>query len=348
MPMRFKLLGRSGLRVSEVCLGTMTFSDGSGWTASKEESRRIFETYLERGGNFVDTANRYAGGTSERILGELIAGERERLVVGTKYTASTRRGDPNASGNHRKNLVQSLDASLKRLGTDYIDVYWVHAREFLTPIEEVMRALDDVVRAGKVLYVGISDTPAWVVARANTLAEMRGWTSFVGLQIEYSLLERTVEGELLPMAAALDLGVLAWGPLGGGALTGKYGREDAAGEGERRLGPGDRRLTERNLEIAHVVGGVAGELGIPPAQVALAWLRARPGAVVIPIVGARRKEQLEESLGYLEVTLDDEHLRRLDEATRVPLGFPHDFLRAMRRADASGGVAGAIDDHRRR
>ena len=345
--MRFKLLGHSGLRVSEICLGAMTFGDGAGWTATKEESRRIFDVYAEAGGNFIDTANRYTGGVSERHLGEFIQTDRERLVVATKYTASTRPGDANAGGNHRKNLVQALDASLKRLRTDYIDVYWVHAWEFLTPVEEVMRALDDAVRVGKVLYVGMSDAPAWVVARANTLAELRGWTPFIGIQVEYSLLERTVERELVPMAAALDLGVLAWGPLGGGALTGKYaGDGDATADGARRLPAGDRRLSERNMEIARVVAEVASDLGVPSVQVALAWLRARTGPVVIPIVGARRAAQLQESLGCLDVTLGDEHLDRLDEASRVSLGFPHDFLRALRGADVTGGVMEAIDYHR--
>ncbi len=330
MSMRYKLLGRSGLRVSELCLGAMTFGDdaGEGWGASREESRRIFDVYIEAGGNFIDTANNYTGGNSERYVGELVARDRDRFVVATKYTAPTRPGDPNSGGNHRKALIQSLDASLKRLGTDYIDLYWVHVWEYLTPVDEVMRALDDMVQAGKVLYVGISDAPAWVVSQANTLADLRGWTPFAGLQIEYSLIQRTVERELVPMANALDLAVLAWGPLGRGLLTGKYSRDGSTSAEHARLSAGDARLSERNLEIAAVVNEVAAELGARPAQVALAWLRSRPG-VVIPIVGARTAPQLEETLGCLDLDLPDDALRRLDEASRVSLGFPHDFVTGM-------------------
>jgi aryl-alcohol dehydrogenase-like predicted oxidoreductase len=200
--MRYKLLGKSGLRVSELALGTMTFGEEWGWGASKEESRHIFEAYVAAGGNFIDTANRYTEGTSEKFVGEFVAPERDKFVVATKYTLFMRRNDPNAAGNQRKNMVQSLEASLKRLGTDYVDLYWVHAWDFMTPVEEVLRALDDMVRAGKILYVGISDTPAWVVSQANMLAELRGWTRFVGLQLPYSLIERTPERELLPMACA--------------------------------------------------------------------------------------------------------------------------------------------------
>ena len=203
--MKYYLLGRSGLRVSEISLGTMTFGEEWGWGASKEESRKQFELYVERGGNFIDTANRYTEGTSERLVGEFVGAKREEFVVATKYTLFTRKGDPNSAGNQRKNLVQSLDASLKRLKMDYIDLYWLHAWDYLTPVEEVMRALDDQVSAGKVLYVGISDAPAWVVSQANMLAILRGWTPFVALQIEYSLIERTPERELLPMAEAMGL-----------------------------------------------------------------------------------------------------------------------------------------------
>jgi aryl-alcohol dehydrogenase-like predicted oxidoreductase len=345
MSMRYKLLGRSGLRVSELCLGAMTFGDesGGGWGSSKEESRRIFEAYVEAGGNFIDTANNYMGGKSERTVGELVAPDRDRFVIATKYTAPTRAGDPNSGGNHRKALVQSLDQSLKRLGTDYVDLYWIHLWEFMTPVEEVMRALDDAVRAGKVLYVGISDAPAWVVAQANTLAELRAWTPFAGLQIEYSLIQRTVERELVPMARALDLAVLAWGPLGRGLLTGKYAGDGTTTAEHARLPVGDARLSERNLAIAAVVSEVADELGVRPAQVALAWLRGRPG-VVIPIVGARTAGQLEESLGRLDLELPEHAVHRLDEASRVSLGFPHDMLAGLLgRQIAAGGMP---DDHR--
>src|SRR5262245_4943553 len=212
--MRYKLLGNSGLRVSELCLGGMTLGEDWGWGASHAEAKAIFDAFTAAGGNFIDTANIYTNGTSERFLRELIAAERDHFVVATKYMGSMRRGDPNAGGSQRKNLVQSLDASLKRLGTDRIDLYWVHLWDFLTPVDEVMRALDDQVCAGKVLYVGVSDAPAWIVAQANTLASCRGWTPFVGLQVEYSLIERTVERELLPMAQSLGIGVTAWSPLG--------------------------------------------------------------------------------------------------------------------------------------
>ncbi len=209
--MRYKLLGKSGLRVSELCLGTMTFGEEWGWGASRDESSQVFDAFVEAGGNFIDTANGYTDGTSEKIVGEFIAKERERFVVATKYSfplhMNTNKGNPNGSGNHRKSMMQSLEGSLKRLNTDYVDLYWLHAWDFMTPIEEVMRAFDDMVRSGKVLYIGISDAPAWIVAQANTLAQCYGWTPFVALQVEYSLVERTPERDLLPMAKAFDLAV---------------------------------------------------------------------------------------------------------------------------------------------
>ena len=219
--MRYKLLGKSGLRVSELCLGTMTFGEDWGWGSPRDESRKVYDAFLEAGGNFIDTANVYTNGTSERFLGEFMSGHRDRVVLATKYSNAAPGNDPNAAGNHRKSMMQSVEASLKRLKTDYIDLYWLHIWDQITPIEEVMRAFDDLVRQGKILYAGVSDMPAWVVAKANTLAELRGWTPFVGLQIEYSLIERTPERELLPMAADLGLGVTAWSPLAGGMLTGK-------------------------------------------------------------------------------------------------------------------------------
>src|SRR5215211_6860215 len=256
MTMRYKLLGRTGLRVSELCLGAMTFGDDWGWGAPKEECAGIVDAFGEAGGNLIDTANYYTGGSSERIVGELIASEREHWVLSTKYTLNMYPGDPNGGGAHRKSMVQALDASLERLGTDYIDVYWVHIWDPHTPVEELIRALDDVVTAGKVLYVGISDTPAWIVSQALTLADLRGWTRFAGLQVPYSLLERSVERELLPMARALELAVAAWGPLGGGLLAGGYGsgRERPVGTRlETVAGQADRLLTERNLAIVDAV-----------------------------------------------------------------------------------------------
>ena len=317
--MRYKLFGTSGLRVSELCLGAMIFGDQRGHGATKAESQKIFETFAESGGNFIDTANSYANGMSEQLVGEFTQRERERFVIATKYTLTQRASDPNGGGNHRKNLVQSLDASLKRLKTDYIDLYWLHAWDFLTPVEEVMRALDDLVRAGKILYVGVSDTPAWIVAQANTLAALRGWTPFVGLQVEYSLVARDVERELLPMARAFGMAVTPWSPLGGGVLSGKYNASRSAGG---RLA---NHADERTLGIAAGVVQVAEEIGRSPAQVALAWLRSQSNAI-IPIIGSRQVDQFRDNLGCLDAQLADEQMRRLDILSQPSLGFPHDFL----------------------
>jgi aryl-alcohol dehydrogenase-like predicted oxidoreductase len=340
--MRYRLLGCTGLRVSEICLGAMTFGDegNEGWGATREEGRRIFDVFTESGGNFFDTANNYVGGMSERYLGELIARERDRYVVATKYTAYLRPGDPNSGGNHRKSLIQALDGSLARLQTDYIDLYWVHVWDPLTPTEELMRALDDQVRAGKVLYVGMSDAPAWTVARANTLAEARGWSPFAAIQIAYSLIERSAERELIPMANALDLSVLAWAPLERGFLSGKY---TAAGvrQGEQgRLAPNDPRINERNLAIAAAVAQVADELGVAPASVAIAWLLSRSRPAPIPIVGARTAQQLQETLGCLDIEFHDEALERLSDLSAISLGFPHDFLAGLyaRRSVTQGFI----------
>ncbi len=350
--MRFKLLGHSGLRASELCLGTMTFGEDWGWGSSKEESRQIYDAFIEAGGNFIDTANIYTNGTSERLLGEFIADARARIVLATKYTNSAAVNDANSGGNHRKNMVQALEASLKRLKTDYIDLYWLHIWDSLTPIEETMRAFDDLVRAGKILYAGISDAPAWVVSRANTLAELRGWTPFVGLQIEYSLIERTPERDLLPMARALDIGVTAWSPLAGGVLTGKYRKSsELSSRGEpRRLDhpmvASFTKLDERKDAIAQEVQAVAREVGRSPAQVALNWVRQQSG-VMIPIIGARRLSQVKDNLACLEFTLGPEHLKRLDEASQIELGFPHDlFRKEMVRNLIYGGMGDLIDDHR--
>lgn len=319
--LRYKLLGRSGLRVSELALGTMTFGDDWGWGAPPEEARRQYERFREAGGNFVDTANNYTNGSAEKIVGALVASERGAIVLASKYTIAWRPGDPNAAGNHRKNMVQSVEASLKRLGTDYLDLLWLHAWDDTVPPAEVMRALDDLVRAGKVLHVGVSDTPAWVVAHANTLALLRGWSPFVALQIEYSLLQRTVERELTPMAQAFQLPVCAWGALGGGVLTGKYTR---GGTPDAKRDTSARR-SERNLAIARTVDAVADKLGTSSTRVAIAWLRQQPGTV-IPIVGARTVAQLDDALGAVTLTLPAEALAELDAVSAVELGFPHQFL----------------------
>jgi aryl-alcohol dehydrogenase-like predicted oxidoreductase len=323
--LNYRLLGRSGLRVSQICLGTMSFGDRWGFGADEATSHAVLDAYAARGGNFLDTANKYHGGQTEEICGRWLAGKRHRFVVGTKYTLSMDPADPNTAGNHRKNLARSVEASLRRLGTDYIDLLWVHAWDRLTPLDETMRALDDVVRAGKVLYVGISDAPAWVVSASNVMAELRGWSPFVALQIEYSLLERTPERDLLPMAEHFDLAVLPWAPLGGGVLTGKYTR-GGANDSLRKGGNESRgRTSERSLAIAREVDAIADSLGVTSTQVAIAWVESR-GTRFIPIVGARRVDQALDSLGSQHVRLGPEHLARLDAVSRIELGFPHNFL----------------------
>ncbi|OAH09774.1 aldo/keto reductase [Streptomyces jeddahensis] len=320
--MRYRLFGRTGLRVSELFLGAMTFGEQGGAGAPPEECRRMLDLYADAGGNVVDTAVNYRGGESETILGELIEGRRDRFVVATKYTISRDGSDPNAAGNHRKNLTLSLETSLRRLRTDHIDVYWVHLWDRHTPIEETMRALDDAVRAGKILYTGISDAPAWVVSRANTLAEWRGWTSFAGLQVPYSLLNRDIERELLPMAEAYGMTVAAWSPLAGGVLSGKYTRPGGAGTDTRFAADA---LGEREHAVARAVQEIADELGITASQAAIAWTRAR-SAAVHPIIGVRNAEQLKDNLAALDVDLPEDAVRRLDAATGFRRGFPADFI----------------------
>ncbi|CCH98346.1 MAG: aldo/keto reductase [Microcystis aeruginosa K13-05] len=340
--MRYKLLGNSGLRVSELCLGTMTFGEDWGWGSDKEESRAVFQAFAEAGGNFLDTANLYTNGTSETLVGEFVKGDREKWVIATKYSLNTRPGDVNACGNHRKNLFQAVEASLKRLGTDYIDLLWLHLWDSLTPIEEVMRAFDDLVRMGKVLYIGISDSPAWIVSQGNTLATLRGWTPFIGLQIEYSLKERTPERELLPMAKALNIGVTAWSPLGGGVLTGKYNQPNPV---DGRLSMTDQpfQIFDRDLKIAETVLEIAREIEKSPAQVALNWLRNRPNAV-IPIIGARKLSQLQDNLACVDFNLTGEQLQRLDNISAISLGFPHELLASQFVRDILlGGVAAQLD-----
>jgi aryl-alcohol dehydrogenase-like predicted oxidoreductase len=343
--MRYKLLGKSGLRVSELCLGTMTFGEDWGWGSPKDESRKVYDAFLEAGGNFIDTANVYTNGTSEKLLGEFMTGHRDRIVLATKYTNAAPGNDPNAAGNHRKNMMLAVEASLMRLKTDYIDLYWLHIWDQMTPIEEVMRAFDDLVRQGKILYAGVSDMPAWLVARANTLAELRGWTSFVGLQIEYSLIERTPERELLPMAAGLGLGVTAWSPLAGGVLTGKQFEPDGAKDARQANEAMQQFLKsdDRKEAITRDVVAVARESGRTPAQVALAWLRHR-AQPVIPIIGARKLDQVKDNLACVDVKLTPEQLERLDAVSKIELGFPLDmFTKEMVRSLSSGGMRDQID-----
>jgi aryl-alcohol dehydrogenase-like predicted oxidoreductase len=353
--MRYKLLGKTGLRVSELCLGGMTF--GQDWGnmlagASKEESKKIFEHFVEAGGNFIDTANVYQNGSSEKYIGEFIAPEREKFVLATKYTISTNPDDPNASGSHRKNLVQSVKASLKRLNSSYIDILWIHFWDPMTPVEELMRSLDDLVRSEKILYVGISDAPAWVISQANTLAELRGWSPFVGIQIMYSLIERTPERELLPMAKALDVGVTAWSPLGGGVLSGKYNRQQGEDEAKRYRDDNPMSaafVNKKNLSIANEVQTIAKEIARTPSQVALNWIiQQKDRGVIIPIIGARTGAQIKDNLGCLDFELGANHMNRLDEISKIQLGFPHDFIGSESgKMWVYGNKFPFIDNHRK-
>ncbi|HLZ60576.1 MAG TPA: aldo/keto reductase [Ktedonosporobacter sp.] len=339
----YRVLGRGGLKVSPLCLGTMTFGTGTGWSADEASSRAIFDEYLEQGGNFIDTAVSYTNGRSESLLGTFMAGRREQLVLATKFAVNTRPGDPNAGGNHRKAIVQAVETSLKRLRTEYIDLYYLHMWEGRTPVEEIMRALDDLVRSGKVLYLGISNAPAWQVSRANMLAEIRGWTSFIALQMEYNLGQRTGERDLLPMARELGIGVLPWSPLAGGVFSGKYSRGDlrtaeAGSQGTRKAWMQQfGRFTERHLSIADVVTRIAREIGRTPAQVAIAWTLAQPG-VTSTLLGSRTREQLLDNLDALTVELSPEHLQDLDRVSEIEYGFPHDFLAQVRASAIDGGA----------
>lgn len=323
----YRLLGRSGLRVSPLCLGTMTF--GETWGAEEDESRRIFDAYVERGGNFVDTAGYYAQGRSEALTGKFAAGKRDRLVLSTKYSLAVQPGDANAAGNGRKSMVRSVEDSLRRLQTDHIDLLFLHVWDDTTPADEILRAFDDLVRQGKVLYIGLSDTPAWQVARLQTIAELRGWTQFAALQVEYSLLQRTTERDLIPAARALGLGVMPWSPLANGLLSGKYAtgaqaaNDPDGGRGAMITAVG--RVNPATIAVADAVKAVADAIGVSSAQVALAWTLAN-AAVAAPVIGARTLRQFEDNIGALDVVLTAEHLAALDAASRVELGFPHDFL----------------------
>jgi aryl-alcohol dehydrogenase-like predicted oxidoreductase len=342
--MRYRLLGNSGLRVSEAALGTMTFGEEWGWGSPKDEARKVYDAFREAGGNFIDTANFYTNGTSESLLGEFMKDHRQSEVLATKYTMSAPGTDPNAAGNQRKNMMQAVEASLKRLQTDYIDLYWVHLWDQITPVEEVMRGLDDLIRQGKVLHVGISDAPAWWIAQANTLAQLRGWSPFVGLQIEYSLIERTVERELVPMAKALNLGLTAWSPLARGMLTGKYHGHGSSEQG--RLN-GDRMKDfmpeqQRTERVVSAVKAVSDQTGRSMAQVALAWLRYRP-VPVIPIIGARKLSQLQDNLASFDLALSAEQVKALDEASQIDLGFPYEiYAKEFVRATVYGGMRDRI------
>ncbi|MDB4994701.1 MAG: L-fuco-beta-pyranose dehydrogenase [Myxococcaceae bacterium] len=325
MPLdHYVTLGRSGLRVSPLCLGAMTFGEDLGWGSSVEESQQIMDRYIELGGNFIDTANFYTKSHSEKIIGDHVgqhAARRDRLVIATKFSGNLYPGDPNAGGSGRKSIVAACENSLRRLRTDYIDLYWLHNWDVHTPIDETMAALDDLVRAGKVRYIGVSDTPAWKIAEANVTARFRGWSSFIGLQIEYSLLERTVEQELVPMAGELGLGITPWSPLKSGALSGKYTRATAGDVKRDRAAFLEPFLNDKTYALVEELGVMAKAHDSTVARIALAWVRMQPN-VTSTIIGARRIAQLDDNLKSLEVTLTPDELGRLDALTKPTLGFP--------------------------
>jgi aryl-alcohol dehydrogenase-like predicted oxidoreductase len=337
-------LGSSGLRVSPLCLGAMTFGEDWGWGSGAEESKQILDRYIDAGGNFIDTANGYTKGHSEAIIGEHIGrhpARRDRLVIATKFLTNMYRGDPNGGGAGRKALVSACENSLRRLQTDYIDLYWMHFWDPFTPIDETMRTLDNLVAAGKLRYIGFSDTPAWKVSQAQTMAVLKGWTPLIALQLEYSLLERTIEGELIPAAVELGLGVTPWSPLKGGMLTGKYTRESVKtatpGRGERV----SRAFTEPGFKILDVLTTAAREAGTTVARAALAWVVQRPH-IASTIIGARTMDQLEDNLGALEVKLTADQMKALNEVSKPKLNFPHDFLEGVKAFGYNGST---IDGH---
>ena len=339
-------LGRSGLRVSPLSLGTMTFGTEWGWGSDEQVARAVFNNYVEAGGNFIDTANIYTEGHSEELTGKFISDRslRDRVVLATKFTFNADPGDPNAGGNGRKNVHRALEASLKRLQTDYVDLYWMHAWDTVTPVEEVVSTLDDLIRAGKIRYYGFSDTPAWYVARAKTLAERNGRDGLIALQLEYSLAERSIEREHVPAAQELGLGICPWSPLAGGFLTGKYKEKGATGEGEGRLevaknagNPIFERFTTRNWQILKVLSEVAKQLNRPASQVALNWVATQPG-ITSTIIGASKLSQLEDNLRYAEFEIPAELRQRLDEVSAIESSHPYGFFTPPFQGWISGGT----------
>src|SRR6185437_1689067 len=337
--MQYKLLGRSGLKVSELCLGTMGFGTEGGWGADKDVSFTIMETFANAGGNFIDTANTYKLGISEKIIGEYISNhDRDYFVVATKYSLKDNITNPNASGNNRKNMMRSVEESLKRLKTGFIDLFYLHIWDDLTPIDEVLRGLDDLIRQGKINYAAISDTPAWVIAKGNTMAELMGWSQFVALQVEYSLIARTPERELIPMARHFGMTVTPWAPLGGGVLTGKYLRGE-----QGRIKPESKRRDEQSENITKTVMSIADELGVSPGNVALKWTMQQ-GFSSIPVVGATKLSQLDDNLKTVDAELSPEHLEKLDKASAIQLGFPGDFFKEEGvRTNTFGGFYDKIE-----
>jgi len=343
----YHALGRSGLRVSPLCLGTMTFGTEWGWGSAESTARQIFERFVDAGGNFVDTADGYTNGTSETLIGKFMKSSRKRdsIVLATKYTFNVRPGDPNAGGNGRKHVMEAVNASLERLQTDYIDLYWLHAWDTITPVEEVMHSLDALVRSGKVRYIGLSDTPAWYLARAQTIAEWRGLERIAALQLEYSLVERNIEREHVPAALEPGMGICPWSPLGSGLLTGKYTSMKDVNKVEGRLGaiassgnPGfEKLMTQKNFDIAAELVKVARELERSPAQVALNWITKRPG-VSSTIIGATKMAQLEDNLASVEFEIPAPLSARLEAISRPPTHFPYHFFDTSIQGMITGGT----------
>lgn len=344
--MRYTTFGhRTGLRVSEYALGTGNFGTGWGAGADFEESRRMFDRFAEAGGTFIDTADTYQFGESEQLLGSFLAADRDHFVLASKFSNGYAPAkDISKTGNSRKNMIHSVEASLKRLGTDYIDLYWVHFPDDLTPIEEILRGIDDLVRSGKILYAGLSNFPAWRVARAATLADAANWAPVAGVQLEYSLVERSADRELLPMAEGLGLAAALWSPLGGGLLTGKY-RGGAQGRLTDLKTLIHTESSGQKTAVVDTVLDIARETGATPAQVSVAWVReraARAATSFLPIIGPRNTAQLEDYLGALEVGLTPEQYARLTDVSAVPLGVPHEAVLGVRDT-VRGGDASRVD-----
>ncbi|MEM9983350.1 MAG: aldo/keto reductase, partial [Bacteroidota bacterium] len=340
-------LGKSGLRVSRLALGTMTFGSEWGWGAEKDSAKKLFDYYVDEGGNFLDTADLYTNGTSEKWLGEFIKERslRDKVVVASKFSYNGDPGNPNAGGNGRKNIIRAVEASLKRLGTDYIDLYFLHTWDTMTPPEEVMRTLDDLVKAGKIRHVGLSDVPAWYASRAQTLAEWRGYEPVATLQLEYSLVERNIEHEYTDLGQQLDMGIMVWSPLASGLLSGKYKPSEEKVEGEGRLqalaGSGNAafdKFTEKNWKIVSVLEEVAKELNQPMASVAINWVANQPSVSSV-ILGATKMHQLEENMKALTFEIPEAHMQKLNEVSDPTLIFPYTFFEPGMQAMLTGGAA---------
>jgi aryl-alcohol dehydrogenase-like predicted oxidoreductase len=345
--MRYKIFGwRTGLRVSELALGAGNFGTRWGHGAERNEAKKVFDAYVEAGGNFIDTADTYQFGESEELVGEFIAADRDYFVLATKYTLGTTATDGiSRTGNSRKNMIRSVEGSLRRLKSDRIDLYWAHFADGVTPMEEILRGFDDLVRAGKIHYAGLSNFPAWRVSRADLLAELRGWAPIAGIQIEYSLAQRTADRELLPMAEALGLGAALWSPLGGGFLTGKYRSGDEGRLKSRLAVLVHTEKTERETTILDAVLSIAREVGASPSEIAIAWMlhkAAKSTTSLIPILGSRTREQLDGTLGALDVKLSSDHVARLDRVSTVSLGTPHEQINGS-AATIAGGKPELLD-----